>query len=288
MRPRSTRTQLVALSQRTPTTSKTRSVHWRPSRSRAWVIAGVHGVTSGRATRCAASDATSSLKEVDVGLAADLGILARIPKLVANELAFSPSQRARLVGESRCAALGLVSRVVPGLGADVVGTGAPPLSSPRMSCVEVWKILVAVVGTERFIADARHHSCVVFLASSTFRRMSLCFAGLVYDRLAEYKPTSSVPYRRKSWFLLIFCSLAVFQELRGIIIVDYQLYFFRDSFQRCCTVTTVFQCCENSFLSEVGYLLNKSSNRSLKIVVNFIPETNTRGVGLGRTKRGVG
>ena len=187
MRPCSTRTQPVALSQRTPTTSKTRSVHWHPSRSRAWVIAGVHGVTFGRATRCAASDATFSLKEVDVGLAADLGILARIPKLVANELAFSPSRRARLAGERRCAALGLVSRVVPGLGAEVVGTGAPPLSSPRRSCVEVWKILVAVVGTKRFIADALHHSCVVILAPSTFRRMNLCFAGLVYDRLAEYK-----------------------------------------------------------------------------------------------------
>lgn len=247
MRPRSTRTQLVALSQRTPTTSKTRSVHWHPSRSRVWVIVGVHGVASGRATRCAASDATFSLKEADVGLAADLDILARIPKLVANELAFSPSRPARLAGKRRCAALGLVSRVVPGLGAEVVGTGAPPLSSPRRSCVEVWKILVVVVGTKRFIADARHHSWAVFLASSTFRRMSLCFAGLVYDRLAEYIPTRSVPYRRKSWFLLMFSSLAVFQELRGFIIVDYQLYFFRDSSRRCCTV---FQCCENSFLSD--------------------------------------
>ena len=108
-------------------------------------------------------------------MAADQGILARIPKLVANELAFSPSQRARLVGERRCAALGLVSRVVPGLGADVVGTGAPPLSSPRMSCVEVRKILVAVLGTERFIADALHHSCVVVFSFVYFSEDELMF-----------------------------------------------------------------------------------------------------------------
>ena len=83
------------------------------------MIAGVHGVASGRATRCAASDATFSLTEVDIGLAADLRILLWVPKLVANELAFSARA---LTEKRRCAVLGLVSCVVSGLGAEVVGT----------------------------------------------------------------------------------------------------------------------------------------------------------------------
>ena len=141
MRPRSTRTQLVALSQRTPTTSKTRSVHWRPSRSRAWVIAGVHGVTTGRATRCAASDATFSLKEVDVGRAVDLDILARAPKLVANELAFSARA---FDGEEalRCARSCVMHRSWFGGG----GCGHRHCRDFRG---HAWKSLVAVVGTKR-------------------------------------------------------------------------------------------------------------------------------------------
>jgi hypothetical protein len=42
------------------------------------------------------------------------------------------------------------------------------------------------------------------------------------------------------------------------------------------------------FLSDVEYLSNESDNRSLKIVVYIIPEPNTHGAGLRRTKPGAG
>jgi delta(3,5)-delta(2,4)-dienoyl-CoA isomerase len=142
------------------------------------VIAAVHGLAYGLGldalcavdVRWAASDATFSIKEVDVGLAADLGTLARGPKLVGNaslwhELALS----ARTFGaEEAMGSLGLVSRVVPGSRAEVV----------RAAIVEFAEVVarkspVAVVGTKQFIAHALDHSCVFYYS----------FAELVDDMI---------------------------------------------------------------------------------------------------------
>ena len=61
----------------------------------------MHGVAFGLAldavdVRQAASDAAFSTEEVDVGLAVDLGTLARVPELVGNvSLLHEPSLRSR-------------------------------------------------------------------------------------------------------------------------------------------------------------------------------------------------
>ena len=145
-----------------------------------------------------------------------------------------------------------------------------------------WKSLVAVVGTKRFIADALHHSCVVILAPSTFRRMNLCFAGLVYDRLAEYKVR---PILRKIMVLaniLFLCGIprAAWLHNRRLPTSFLPRLFL--------AMLYLFQCPENSFFPTWSTYQTKVANRSLKIVVNIIPEPNTRGAGLGRAKRGVG
>jgi delta(3,5)-delta(2,4)-dienoyl-CoA isomerase len=146
-----------------------------PARIPQPVIAAVHGLAYGLAldalcavdVRWAASDAAFSIKEVDVGLAADLGTLARAPKLVANasllcELALS----ARTFGaEEARGSLGLVSRVVPGSRAEVVRAAIAEFAE-----VVARKSPVAVVGTKRFIAHALDHSCVCFFAL-------VCFSG---------------------------------------------------------------------------------------------------------------
>ena len=108
--------------------------------------------------RFAASDASFSIKEVDVGLAADMGTLARLPKLGAaanasllHELALS----GRAFGaDEAMSALGLVSRVVRGSRVQVVREAL------EFARVVAAKSPVAVVGTKRFIAHAIDHSCV--------------------------------------------------------------------------------------------------------------------------------
>lgn len=134
-----------------------------PARIPQPVIAAVHGLAFGLAVdalcatdvRWAAADAAFSIKEVDVGLAADIGTLARVPRLVGNasllhELALS----GRTFGADEARALGLVSRVVRGSRAEVVRAAL------EFAAEVAGKSPVAVVGTKRFIAHALDHSYV--------------------------------------------------------------------------------------------------------------------------------
>jgi delta(3,5)-delta(2,4)-dienoyl-CoA isomerase len=139
-----------------------------PARIPQPVIAAVHGTAFGLAldmlcavdVRWAASDAAFSIKEVDVGLAADTGTLARMPKLAANaslvnELALSART---FSAEEALRSLGFVSRVVSGSRAEVVRAAITEFAE-----VVARKSPVAVVGSKRFITHALDHSCVLFL-----------------------------------------------------------------------------------------------------------------------------
>ncbi len=164
-----------------------------PARIPQPVIAAIHGTAYGLAldllcavdVRWAASDAKFCIKEVDVGLAADTGTLARMPKLVANgslvhELALS----ARTFGaEEALRSLGFVSRIVPGSRAEVV----------RAAIVEFAEVVarkspVAVVGTKRFITHALDHSCVRFCSRLLNLVDVVIFVCSVDDAL-EYQAT---------------------------------------------------------------------------------------------------
>jgi delta(3,5)-delta(2,4)-dienoyl-CoA isomerase len=142
-----------------------------PARIPQPVIAAIHGTAFGLAldllcavdVRWAASDAAFSIKEVDVGLAADTGTLARMPKLAANaSLVYELALSARTFSaDEALRSLGFVSRVVPGSRAEVV----------RAAIVEFAEVVarkspVAVVGTKQFITHALNHSCVFFFYPS--------------------------------------------------------------------------------------------------------------------------
>jgi len=125
------------------------------------VIVAVHGLALGLsidiATACdiryAASDANFSVKEVDIGLAADIGTLARLPKVAGNEsllreLAFT----ARNFSAAEAEKLGLVSKVVQGSRDEVV-----------QAALETAKLIaskspIGVLGTKHLLLHARDHS----------------------------------------------------------------------------------------------------------------------------------
>ncbi|KAI0262421.1 ClpP/crotonase [Gloeopeniophorella convolvens] len=132
-----------------------------PSRVPQPVLAAVHGVAFGLGleliaacdVRWAAADAVFSIKEVDVGVPADLGALARLPKLVGNaslmrELAYT----ARNFGAEEALQLGAVSKVVAGSREDVI---AAVLGLAREIA---GKSPVAISGTKRFLTHALDHS----------------------------------------------------------------------------------------------------------------------------------
>ena len=109
-----------------------------PARIPRLVIAAVHSVAFGLAldalcavdVRWAASDAVSSVKEVDVGLVVDTGALARVPKLLQTvSLLHGLALSARTFGaEEAQQSFGLVLRVVPCSRVEVVrAMEEPPL-----------------------------------------------------------------------------------------------------------------------------------------------------------------
>ncbi|THU98967.1 Delta2-dienoyl-CoA-isomerase [Dendrothele bispora CBS 962.96] len=125
------------------------------------VIAAIHGMavgigvdlTSACDIRYAASNARFTIKEVDIGIAADVGTLAYLPKITGNmslvrELAYTADWFSAAEAER----LGFVSRVVEG-GKDEVLAASLELAKKIAS-----KSPVAVSGTKKLISHARDHS----------------------------------------------------------------------------------------------------------------------------------
>jgi len=125
------------------------------------VIAALHGTAFGLAIdiasacdiRYAATTTQFCIKEVDIGLAADIGSLARLPKITGNEsllreLAFT----SRVFEAEEAQKLGLVSKVVQG-GKDQVLAEALKLAKQIAS-----KSPIATMGTKHILIHSRDHS----------------------------------------------------------------------------------------------------------------------------------
>ncbi|KIJ63962.1 hypothetical protein HYDPIDRAFT_112451, partial [Hydnomerulius pinastri MD-312] len=132
-----------------------------PERCPVPVIAAVHGIIYGLGIdiisacdiRYAAADAKFSIKEVDVGLAADIGTLAHLPKITGNQsLVRELAYTARPFSSTEAEKLGLVSKVVEG-GRDSVINAALQLARGIAT-----KSPVAVSGTKHLLLHARDHS----------------------------------------------------------------------------------------------------------------------------------
>jgi delta(3,5)-delta(2,4)-dienoyl-CoA isomerase len=101
-----------------------------------------------------ASYCLTLLKEVDIGLAADVGTLAYLPKITGNhslmrEMAYS----AALFSASDASRMGLLSRVVPGGREEVVAAAL------ALAGVIAGKSPIAVSGTKRILLHSRDHRC---------------------------------------------------------------------------------------------------------------------------------
>jgi enoyl-CoA hydratase len=88
-------------------------------RCRKPVIAAIHGACVGGALdlvtccdmRCASADAVFSVREIDVGMVADVGTLQRLPRLVGDGMARELAYTGRNVDAAEATAIGLVNRV---------------------------------------------------------------------------------------------------------------------------------------------------------------------------------
>jgi len=124
------------------------------------VISVMHGISIGLAIdlscatdiRIAAKDARFSVKEVDIGMAADIGTLARLPKAVSNaswvkEVCLS----ARFFGATEALSVGFVSQVHESKTA-ALNAGL------KLATLIASKSPVAVQGTKEILNHARDHT----------------------------------------------------------------------------------------------------------------------------------
>ncbi|KAI1812607.1 enoyl CoA hydratase-like protein [Poronia punctata] len=124
------------------------------------VIVVLHGISIGLAIdmsccadiRICSQDAKFSVKEVDIGLAADIGTLTRLPKVVGNhswvkEVCLS----ARFFDAKEALAVGFVSRVLENKAAAVD-------AATKLAALIASKSPVAVQGTKEILNHARDHS----------------------------------------------------------------------------------------------------------------------------------
>ncbi|SNX82931.1 related to delta3,5-delta2,4-dienoyl-coa isomerase precursor [Melanopsichium pennsylvanicum] len=124
------------------------------------VIAAAHGVAFGLAIdimsacdiRYATKDTRYSIKEVDAGLAADIGTLQRFPKIVGNDsLARELCYTAREFDSAEAREIGFLSKIIDG-GRNEVVAAAIKTASDIAS-----KAPVAVRGTKIYLLHSRDH-----------------------------------------------------------------------------------------------------------------------------------
>ncbi|KAF9473532.1 Delta2-dienoyl-CoA-isomerase [Pholiota conissans] len=132
-----------------------------PERAPFPVIVAVHGHVIGLGCdligvcdiRYAASNTSFAIKEVDIGLAPDIGSLAFLPKITGNQsLLRELTYTARAFSAAEAEKLGLVSKVVPG-GRDEVVKEALDLAK-----FIAGKSPIAVSGSKHLITHSRDHS----------------------------------------------------------------------------------------------------------------------------------
>ncbi|KAJ7023161.1 ClpP/crotonase-like domain-containing protein [Mycena alexandri] len=132
-----------------------------PERCSFPIIAAVHGLVVGLGIdiisacdiRYAAEGTQFTIKEVDVGLAADIGTLAYLPKAVGNQsLLREVAYTSRLFSAAEAERMGLLSTVVPGGREEVIAAAL------KLASVIASKSPIAVSSTKRILLHSRDHS----------------------------------------------------------------------------------------------------------------------------------
>ncbi|KAL6763521.1 delta3,5-delta2,4-dienoyl-CoA isomerase [Haematococcus lacustris] len=127
------------------------------------VIAAVHGACIGGGVdlitacdvRVCSKDATFCVKEVDLGITADLGTLQRLPHIIGHGAASDLAITARTIGCEEALRLGLVTQVL-GSSREELVSGAMQLAQQVAA-----KSPLALVGTKRVLRHTRDHGGAV-------------------------------------------------------------------------------------------------------------------------------
>lgn len=128
-------------------------------RCRKPVIAAIHGACIGGAIdmvsccdmRYASVDAIFSIKEIDIGMTADVGTLQRLPKIINPSVVRELAYTARNVGAAEAEKIGLINRMFESTAALTTGVN-------DIAATIAGKSPLAIRGTKEMLNYARDHS----------------------------------------------------------------------------------------------------------------------------------
>jgi len=137
--------------------------------------------------RVCSADAFFTVQEISIGMAADLGVLQRLPKIVpqgvAREMAFTGER----LGAERAVAVGLVNAVLP----DAAATVERALALARTIAS---KSPLAIAGSKLAINHARDHSTASSLQQMTLLQSAIFDTGEMATAIAAWQDKRSAEF----------------------------------------------------------------------------------------------
>lgn len=130
--------------------------------------------------RLCTADAFFCVQEIHIGMAADLGVLQRLPKIVPQGVAREMAYLGERLGAERALAVGLVNEVLPD--ADALLTGAMTMARAIAA-----KSPLAVAGTKLAINHARDHGTAEALAQMTLLQSAIFDTAEMAEAISAWK-----------------------------------------------------------------------------------------------------
>lgn len=134
--------------------------------------------------RVCSADAFFTVQEISIGMAADLGVLQRLPKIVPQGVAREMAYTGERLGAERALAVGLVNAVL----ADAAATVERALALARAIAA---KSPLAIAGTKLALNHARDHSTASALQHMTLLQSAIFDTDEMADAIAAWKQKRS-------------------------------------------------------------------------------------------------
>jgi len=137
--------------------------------------------------RVCSADAFFTVQEISIGMAADLGVLQRLPRIVPQGVAREMAYTGERLGAERALAVGLVNAVLP----DAAATVERALALARTIAS---KSPLAIAGTKLAINHARDHSTASALQQMTLLQSAIFDTGEMATAIAAWKAKGTAEF----------------------------------------------------------------------------------------------
>ena len=130
--------------------------------------------------RVCSADAFFTVQEIHIGMAADVGSLQRLPKIVPDGVARQMAYTGERLGADRALAVGLVNAVLP-------DAAALHVHAQQLALDIAAKSPLAVAGSKRALNYARDHATADALAQMTLLQSAIFDIGEMATAIAAWK-----------------------------------------------------------------------------------------------------